>query len=160
MVVNVFKTVRKGVFEKNVPAEAPALAVIGNDRKDGEPVHLWIERMPTVLSIGAFVTLAIGGAVEIIPTLSVKSNVPNIAAVKPYSPLELEGRDLYIREGCNSCHSQMIRPFRDEIVRFDGKMDSIPKQESLYMTDLSYGAPREQVRIYKEKVIKPGFMAL
>jgi len=151
MVVNVFKTVRKGVFEKNVPAEAPALAVIGNDRKDGEPVHLWIERMPTVLSIGAFVTLAIGGAVEIIPTLSVKSNVPNIAAVKPYSPLELEGRDLYIREGCNSCHSQMIRPFRDEIVRFDGKNGQYSKAgEFIYDRPFLWGSKRTGPDLQRE----------
>ena len=151
MVVNVFKTVRQGVFQKNQPAEAPALAVIGNDRKAGEPVHLWIERMPAVLSIGAFVTLAIGGAVEIIPTLSVKTNVPNIAAVKPYSPLELEGRDLYIREGCNSCHSQMIRPFRDEIVRFDGKNGQYSKAgEFVYDRPFLWGSKRTGPDLQRE----------
>jgi cytochrome c oxidase cbb3-type subunit I/II len=62
--------------------------------------------------------VAIGGLVELIPTFLVKSNVPTIASVKPYTPLELEGRDLYIREGCYVCHSQMIRPFRDEVARY------------------------------------------
>jgi len=56
--------------------------------------------------------------IEMVPTFLVKSNVPTIASVQPYSPLELEGRDIYIREGCNNCHSQMIRPFRDEVARY------------------------------------------
>ena len=117
----------------------PALANIGSTRKEGEGVHLWLERTPTLLSVLAFITIAIGGLVEIVPTLSLKQSVPTITAVKPYTPLELEGRDLYIREGCNSCHSQMIRPFRDEVVRFEGKTDSIPKRENSYTTDHSYG---------------------
>ncbi len=118
MVVNVYATVRKGSFQKEVPAEAPALANIGNKRKEGEGFHLWLERMPMLLTVLSLLTISIGSMVEIIPTLSLKKSVPVISAVKPYSPLELEGRDLYIREGCNSCHSQMVRPFRDEIVRF------------------------------------------
>jgi cytochrome c oxidase cbb3-type subunit I/II len=64
MVVNVFKTVRKE-YSRKCSCRSTSISKIGNDRKDGEPVHLWIERMPTVLSIGAFVTLAIGGAVEL-----------------------------------------------------------------------------------------------
>ncbi|MBL8016268.1 MAG: cytochrome-c oxidase, cbb3-type subunit II, partial [Ignavibacteria bacterium] len=60
----------------------------------------------------------IGGLIEIIPTFLVKSNVPTISSVKPYTPLELQGRDLYIREGCNNCHSQMVRPFRSETERY------------------------------------------
>ncbi|HAI80635.1 MAG TPA: cytochrome C oxidase Cbb3, partial [Chryseobacterium sp.] len=114
-------TVRQGSFQKEVPAEAPALANVTKQRKEGEGLHLWLERTPVLLTILSFVAVAIGGFVEIVPTLAIKDNVPTIAAVKPYSPLELEGRDLYIREGCNSCHSQMIRPFRDEVVRFNGK---------------------------------------
>ncbi len=62
--------------------------------------------------------VAIGGAIELIPTFLVKENIPTISAVKPYSPLELHGRDIYISEGCYSCHSQMVRPFRDEVVRY------------------------------------------
>ncbi|HET6992608.1 MAG TPA: cytochrome-c oxidase, cbb3-type subunit II, partial [Bacteroidia bacterium] len=62
--------------------------------------------------------VGIGGAIEFIPTFLVKSNVPTIASVKPYTPLELEGRDIYVREGCYTCHSQMIRPFRSETARY------------------------------------------
>ncbi|HCC92853.1 MAG TPA: cytochrome-c oxidase, cbb3-type subunit II, partial [Flavobacteriaceae bacterium] len=87
-------------------------------RAQGEGVHSWIERTPLVMTIGAVLTLAVGGLVEIVPTIVVKSNVPTIASIKPYTPLELEGRDLYIREGCNACHTQMVRPFRDEVKRY------------------------------------------
>jgi cytochrome c oxidase cbb3-type subunit I/II len=68
--------------------------------------------------IVSIVVVAIGGLVEIIPTMIVKSNVPTISSVKPYTPLELEGRDLYIREGCYNCHSQMVRPLRFETARY------------------------------------------
>ena len=64
------------------------------------------------------VAVAIGGLVEIIPTYLIKSNVPTISSVKPYTPLELQGRDIYIREGCYTCHSQMVRPFRSETERY------------------------------------------
>jgi cytochrome c oxidase cbb3-type subunit I/II len=64
------------------------------------------------------VMVAIGGAIEMIPTFLVKENIPTISSVKPYSPLELHGRDIYISEGCYTCHSQMVRPFRDEVVRY------------------------------------------
>lgn len=60
----------------------------------------------------------IGGVVELIPTFLIKSNVPTIAEVQPYTPLELQGRDIYIREGCYVCHSQMVRPFRSETERY------------------------------------------
>ena len=156
MVVNVVATVRQGSFQKEVPAEAPPLSNIGNNRKEGEGVHLWIERMPTYLSILSFIALAIGGAVQIIPTLTVKENVPTISAVKPYSPLELEGRDLYIREGCNSCHSQMIRPFRDEVVRFNGKNGQYSKAgEFVYDRPFLWGSKRTGPDLHREGQTRP-----
>ena len=151
MCVNAVATVRSGSFQKNVPAEAPALAKISNQRKEGEGLHLWIERMPTVLTVLSFVAVAIGGFVEIVPTLLIKENVPTIAAVKPYSPLELEGRDLYIREGCNSCHTQMIRPFRDEVVRFNGKNGQYSKAgEFVYDRPFLWGSKRTGPDLHRE----------
>ncbi len=151
MVVNLVATVRKGSFLKDVPAEAPALAKVTKQRKEGESYHLWLERTPLLLSIFAFITLAIGGAVEIIPTLTIKQNVPTISAVKPYSPLELEGRDIYIREGCNACHSQMIRPFRDEVVRFDGKNGQYSKAgEFVYDRPFLWGSKRTGPDLQRE----------
>ena len=151
MCVNVIATVRRGSFQKNVPAEAPALAKISNQRKEGEGLHLWIERMPTVLTILSFVAVAIGGFAEIVPTLLIKENVPTIAAVKPYTPLELEGRDLYIREGCNSCHTQMIRPFRDEVVRFNGKNGQYSKAgEFIYDRPFLWGSKRTGPDLHRQ----------
>ena len=66
----------------------------------------------------SLIVILIGGVVEIIPTFMIKSNIPTIASVKPYTPLELQGRDIYVREGCYTCHSQMIRPFRSETERY------------------------------------------
>jgi cytochrome c oxidase cbb3-type subunit I/II len=70
------------------------------------------------LTLLALVAILIGGIIQIVPTIMVKSNIPTIASVKPYTPLELEGRDLYVREGCVGCHSQMVRPFRSEVERY------------------------------------------
>lgn len=151
MVVNVIATVRKGSFQKEVPAEAPALPKIGDARKQGESVHLWIERMPLYLTVLSFLVLAIGGMVEILPTLTVKDNVPIISSVKPYTPLELEGRDIYIREGCNACHSQMIRPFRDEVVRFNGKNGQYSKAgEFVYDRPFLWGSKRTGPDLQRE----------
>jgi cytochrome c oxidase cbb3-type subunit I/II len=69
-------------------------------------------------AVVALVVILIGGLVELIPTYVIKSNIPTIPSVRPYTPLELLGRDIYIREGCNTCHSQMVRPFRSETERY------------------------------------------
>ena len=74
--------------------------------------------LATIAVIVATVAILIGGIIQIVPTILVKSNVPTLTSVKPYTPLELEGRDIYIREGCVSCHSQMVRPFRSEVERY------------------------------------------
>ena len=66
----------------------------------------------------SLIVVVIGGVIEFVPAFLVNSNVPTIASVKPYTPLELQGRDIYVREGCYTCHSQMIRPFRDEVARY------------------------------------------
>ena len=151
MVVNVVATVRQGSFQKDVPAEAPALANVTKKRKEGEGLHLWLERTPILLTVLSFVAVAIGGFIEIVPTLAIKDNVPTIAAVKPYSPLELEGRDLYIREGCNACHSQMIRPFRDEVVRFNGKNGQYSKAgEFVYDRPFLWGSKRTGPDLHRQ----------
>ncbi len=116
-VYNLVKTIKLGKLEANEPAEAPARATILLNNA-GETKHRWLERKPLQFALVATVLVLIGGLIEIIPTFLVKSNVPTISSVKPYTPLELQGRDLYIREGCNNCHSQMIRPFRSETERY------------------------------------------
>ncbi|OIQ41819.1 MAG: cytochrome C oxidase Cbb3 [Bacteroidetes bacterium MedPE-SWsnd-G1] len=118
LVYNIFKTVKGGSAVEDELAEAPALKRIVRGRLAGEDWHRVLERKPVKLTILATITILIGGAFQILPTILVKSNIPTISSVKPYTPLELEGRDLYIREGCVGCHSQMVRPFRSEVERY------------------------------------------
>ena len=118
LVYNVIKTVAAGSKVEDELAEEPALAVISSKRMKGEKWHSWLERRPIQFTVLSLVAILIGGIIQIIPTIVVKSNIPTIASVKPYTPMELEGRDLYIREGCVGCHSQMIRPFRSEVERY------------------------------------------
>ena len=80
--------------------------------------HKKLERNITLLAVATLVTVAIGGAVEISPLFWIDNTIEKVDGVRPYSPLEQAGRDIYIREGCYSCHSQMIRPFRDEVERY------------------------------------------
>jgi cytochrome c oxidase cbb3-type subunit I/II len=117
MAYNLYKTIRKGSFVANEAAEAAPLPkqVFAHGRQYW---HRWIEKRPMQMMVFSLVVVAIGGAIEMIPTFLVKSNVPTISSVKPYTPLELHGRDIYIREGCYTCHSQMVRPFRDEVARY------------------------------------------
>lgn len=118
LVYNIIMTVRRGNKIEDELAEAPALEKVSSRRLKGEKFHPWLERKPIQLTILATIAVLIGGIIQIVPTIMVKSNIPTISTVKPYSPLELEGRDLYIREGCVNCHSQMIRPFRSEVERY------------------------------------------
>lgn len=117
MFYNLHKTAKQGDFLANEEAEAPPLAAVMNV-KEKEGWHKKLERKPVQFMIWSIVAVAIGGLIEIVPTIIVKSNVPTIASVKPYTPLELEGRDIYVREGCYNCHSQMIRPLRFETARY------------------------------------------
>ena len=87
-------------------------------RQAGETPHRWVERRWVPFAIWAFIAIFIGSAIEIIPTLMIKNNYQTIKTVKPYTPLELQGRDIYIREGCYLCHSQQVRPFRSEVERY------------------------------------------
>jgi cytochrome c oxidase cbb3-type subunit I/II len=118
LLYNVYKTIRSGSEVTDELAEAAPLQKISNRRLVGEGFHTWLERKPVQLTVLATIAILIGGIIQIVPTLLVKSNIPTITSVKPYTPLELEGRDIYIREGCVSCHSQMIRPFRSEVERY------------------------------------------
>lgn len=118
MLYNVIQTARSGSKVTNELAEAAPLSKVTNKRTSKEGYHTWLERRPIKLTIYATIAILIGGMVQIIPSLLVDDYVPVISSVKPYTPLELEGRDIYIREGCVSCHSQMIRPFRSEVERY------------------------------------------
>ncbi|MEN9362769.1 MAG: hypothetical protein RI903_77 [Bacteroidota bacterium] len=117
MAYNLFKTMAQGTLLANEPAEAAALSVV-EEQVEGAHWHRWIEKRPIQLLVASLVMILVGSLVELVPTFMVKSNVPTIAAVQPYTALELEGRDIYIREGCVGCHSQLVRPFRSETERY------------------------------------------
>jgi cytochrome c oxidase cbb3-type subunit I/II len=114
---NMVKTIQAGSLVDNEAAEAPVL-VDSSARRAGETIHRLIERKGVVFAVLIVIALVIGGAVEIIPMMKIESNIPKIAAVTPYSPLELAGRDIYISNGCYNCHSQQVRPLRWETERY------------------------------------------
>ena len=115
MTYNLIKTMKQGKLVANEAAEAPALEpVVVNERSK----HRRLERKPALFMVLALIAILIGGIVEMVPTFTIQSNVPTISSVKPYTALELQGRDLYIREGCVNCHSQTVRPFRSETSRY------------------------------------------
>jgi len=118
MVYNLWKTAAQGRFQDNEEAEAIPYYSKGELNEENHTLHRRIEARPMLMLGLAAIAVAIGGIVEFVPAFLVKSNVPTITSVKPYTPLELEGRDIYIREGCYTCHSQMVRPFRHEVARF------------------------------------------
>lgn len=139
LVYNVYQTIKQGAKVEDEAAEAPALPAISKKRLKGEGFHSWLERKPIQLTILATIAISIGGIVQIVPTLVVESNIPTIESVKPYTPLELAGRDLYIREGCVGCHSQMIRPFRSEVERYG---DYSKSGEFVYDRPFLWGSKR------------------
>lgn len=89
-----------------------------NNKKSGLFDHGLIEKNVTLMMVLILLTVSIGGLVEIIPLFTIESTIEKVEGVRPYSPLEQAGRNIYVREGCYNCHSQQIRPFRDEAERY------------------------------------------
>jgi cytochrome c oxidase cbb3-type subunit I/II len=112
---NLWRTARQGVFIAEEETRAPRLMA---EAAGHTAWHRSLESRPVQFAVLTLLAVIIGGVVEFVPTALVRANVPTIASVKPYTPLEVEGRDLYIREGCVGCHSQMIRPTRAETARY------------------------------------------
>ncbi|MBX7502512.1 cytochrome-c oxidase, cbb3-type subunit II [Qipengyuania sp. YG27] len=101
--------------------------------------HKKLERNITMLGVFAFVAVAIGGAVEIAPLFWIDNTIEKVDGMRPYTPLEQAGRDIYVREGCYVCHSQMIRPFRDEVERYGHYSLAA---ESMYDHPFQWGSKR------------------
>jgi len=101
--------------------------------------HRKLEGWPLVFSVLTGLSILIGGTVEFLPLVLLDSSVPRISTVTPYTPLELAGRDIYIAEGCGNCHSQMVRPFRDEIERYG---EYSKPGESIYDRPFLWGSKR------------------
>jgi cytochrome c oxidase cbb3-type subunit 2 len=101
--------------------------------------HALLEKNVVLLAVGVVLTIAIGGLVEIIPLHTIKSTIEQVQGMRPYTPLELAGRNIYLREGCYNCHSQMIRPFRDEVERYGHYSLAA---ESMYDHPFQWGSKR------------------
>jgi cytochrome c oxidase cbb3-type subunit I/II len=146
MIFNLIKTAQAGTFVPTEDDEAPALHAHAGVADKG---HRLIEGKPLLFTLLALVAILIGGIIEFVPMFMVKSNVPTIASVQPYTPLELEGRDLYLRDGCYTCHSQMIRPFRSEVERYG---DYSKSGESVYDHPFQFGSKRTGPDLAREGV--------
>ncbi|HEY0656514.1 MAG TPA: cytochrome-c oxidase, cbb3-type subunit I [Chryseosolibacter sp.] len=118
MTYNLVKTANAGSFIANEDAQAAPLVNEYVASRNAGWHHRVLEHKPVIFTVLTLVAILVGGFIEMIPTFLIKSNVPTITNVKPYTPLELHGRDIYIREGCVNCHTQMVRPFRSETERY------------------------------------------
>ena len=154
MVYNLIMTAKSGKFARFEEDEAPPreMKVVAN-----EGWHRRIEGKPVVFTFWALIAILIGGLVEFLPMFLIKSNVPTIASVQPYTPLELVGRDVYVSEGCYNCHSQMIRPFRSEVERYG---DYSKAGEFVYDHPFQWGSRRTGPDLAREgvkggKIYKP-----
>jgi len=134
---NLSRTMKQGKLVPDEEATVPAHWDEAHAVKLNK--HRWIERRPIQFALLATAVVSIGGLVELVPTFLVKTNIPTIASVKPYTPLELQGRDIYVREGCYTCHSQMIRPFRSETERYG---DYSKAGEFVYDHPFQWGSKR------------------
>ena len=144
-VYNVWKTAAQGSFMRYENDEAAPKAL----PKSKESAHRKLEGRPLQFTVVALIVILIGGLIEIVPMYLVKSNVPTISAVKPYTPLELEGRDIYVAEGCYLCHSQMIRPFRNETERYG---EYTKAGETVYNRPFQFGSKRTGPDLAREGV--------
>ncbi|MFV8753574.1 cytochrome-c oxidase, cbb3-type subunit I [Nannocystaceae bacterium ST9] len=122
--------------EVSVPVR-PATPLADDPKTTGW--HRVLEGKPLVFTLWVTVAVAAGGIFELIPSMAIRSNVPTIASVRPWSPLELEGRDVYISEGCVGCHSQLVRPFREETLRYG---DYAKAGEFIYDRPFLFGSRR------------------
>jgi len=146
MVFNFAKTISlarsTGVVLSDTEASAYPLKPRVESRADlpaNRGWHYLLEGRVFSFSVLAMVSVLIGGLAEIVPMIAISTNIPTIAAVKPYSPLELEGRDIYVREACYVCHSQMVRPLKEEVVRY-----GVPSQSGEFVYDhpFQFGSKR------------------
>jgi cytochrome c oxidase cbb3-type subunit I/II len=149
LVFNVIKTAKQGSLVEVEEVEAPALHAQPAVKTKSESWHGFLERKPIRFLIFATIAILIGGVFEIIPTYLINSNVPIISSVKPYTPLELQGRDIYVKEGCYNCHSQMIRPFRSETERYG---EYSKAGEFIYDHPFQFGSKRTGPDLAREGV--------
>lgn len=146
-VYNLYRTAKSGTLVANEAAQAPAREVVEEQHHANESWHRVLEGKPFKLAAFSLVAILVGTIVEFVPTFLVQSNIPTISSVHPYTPLEVQGRDLYIREGCYTCHSQMIRPFRSETERYG---EYSKAGEFVYDHPFQWGSKRTGPDLHRE----------
>jgi cytochrome c oxidase cbb3-type subunit I/II len=165
--INLWQTARAsttGVVDEraSAPALVPDSAYVADIeralakptvRERGTALHRLVERWPTAMVVLAAVSVAIGGVCEIVPSLIQGALTPRIASVTPYTPLELTGRDIYIREGCVGCHTQLIRTLRAETERYGGEYTR--PGEGIYDRPFLWGSKRTGPDLAREGVLRP-----
>jgi cytochrome c oxidase cbb3-type subunit I/II len=137
MVYNLYKTMKQGSIGKEQLFEAYALDDSSIEKNSSQ--HRKLEGLPMIFAVLSLVAILVGSAIEIIPSLLSTNFITKIVAVKPYSPLELIGRDIYIREGCYLCHSQQIRPLAHEVLRYGKNSEA---GEFIYDHPFQWGSKR------------------
>jgi len=166
-VINVWRTARAGTLLANedaqaarfvpetahLPAVQEALA-LPTMRARTSALHGLVERWPLVLIVLSAMAMGIGGFFQIVPSLVQGALTPPIASVRPYSPLELTGRDIYIREGCSGCHTQLVRTLRAETERYQGEYTRMG--EHIYDRPFLWGSKRTGPDLAREGLIRPG----
>lgn len=137
MVYNLFKTAKSGSVK--VPEVFEAYALDESSIEKGADKHRSLEGMPMIFSVLSLIAILVGSAIEIVPSLLSNKYIAKMEVVKPYSPLELVGRDIYIREGCYLCHSQTIRPMTHEVLRYGKPSEAA---EFVYDHPFQWGSKR------------------
>ncbi|MCH2174384.1 MAG: cytochrome-c oxidase, cbb3-type subunit I [Lentisphaeria bacterium] len=159
MIWNLYKTMKQGKLEDNEKHEFPVSINEKHEevfKKGFIYSHRFLEGKLGLFTVLTVLAVLIGGLIEIVPMFLIKSNVPTIKTVTPYTPLEQMGRDIYIREGCNNCHSQMIRPFRDEVARYDKNGNDYSKAgEFVYDHPFLWGSKRTGPDLHRIGGVQP-----
>jgi cytochrome c oxidase cbb3-type subunit I/II len=140
MMYNIYRTIKSA--PKNVPVvviRAPKLALVSKISDIGLRPHRVLEGLPTVFVVLTLIAVLVGTAIELVPTFLATDYLPSARDLKPYTSLQLEGRDIYVREGCYLCHSQMIRPMISETMRYG---DFSKLEESMYDRPFQWGSKR------------------
>ncbi len=139
MAWNLWRTVNRGGIRRAGRRRAGAGGIRRRETMSLWQKHAIFEKNSIILVIGILIVIAIGGLVEIAPLFYLKNTIEKVDGVRPYTPLELAGRNIYVREGCYHCHSQMIRPLRDEVERYGHYSLAA---ESMYDRPFQWGSKR------------------
>ncbi len=136
MLYNLIKTAQKGTIDDSKVYQAPAM---DQNAEPNAKMHRKLEGMPFVFTVWALIAILVGSVIEIAPSILSNNYIVKDSRIKPYTPLELAGRDIYVKEGCYTCHSQQIRPMADEALRYGAPSEA---SESIYDRPFQWGSRR------------------